>query len=161
MLPALGQTGNTPPLPSSFQNELDTDREKVTLLQQQCYRQTELLREQSAQQFELLRQQQATATGSTHTSTRNTEHLQVQWSWWRLSAEMVCRTGWCHKGSSHHRFQISSIELGRTYKDMDLKPQATRPIRIRVVRILEIPAQTNVPAAARWGQDSLELLKLK
>uniref|UniRef100_M4BUF2 Retrotransposon gag domain-containing protein n=1 Tax=Hyaloperonospora arabidopsidis (strain Emoy2) TaxID=559515 RepID=M4BUF2_HYAAE len=58
-----------------IQNELDVEREKVTLLHQQDSQQTELLREHSAQLFELLRQQQATAIGST--CTRRPETLKI------------------------------------------------------------------------------------
>ena len=62
--------------PAKFiQNELDVEREKVTLLHQQDSQHSELLREHSAQQFDLLRQQQAIATGSTYT--RRPETLKI------------------------------------------------------------------------------------
>ena len=65
LLSALGPDGQHATIANFIQNELDVEREKVTLLHQQGSQHTELLREHSAQQFELLRQQQATATGST------------------------------------------------------------------------------------------------
>ena len=54
LLSALGPDGLLATIAKSIQNELDVEREKVTLLHQQ-----------GSQQTELLRQQQATATGST------------------------------------------------------------------------------------------------
>ena len=55
LLPALGPNGQHATIAKLIQNELDVEREKVTLLLQQGSQQTELLREHSAQQFELLR----------------------------------------------------------------------------------------------------------
>ena len=79
MLSALGPDGWHTTIAKFIQNELEAERGKVALLDQQGSQQTELLRGQSAQQFELLRQQQDAATGSTHTLTRITEdwHLQI------------------------------------------------------------------------------------
>ena len=51
---ALGPDGQHATIAKFIQNELDAEREKVTLLHQQ-----------GSQQTELLRQRQATATGST------------------------------------------------------------------------------------------------
>ena len=65
LLSALGPDGQHATIAKFIQNELDVEREKVTLLHQKGSQQTELLREHSAQQFELLRQQQDTATEST------------------------------------------------------------------------------------------------
>ena len=59
LLSALGSDGQHATIAKFIQNELDAEREKVTLLHQQGSQQTELLREHSAQQFELLRQKQA------------------------------------------------------------------------------------------------------
>ena len=53
LLSALGPDGLLATIAKSIQNELDVEREKVTLLHQQGSQQTELLREHSAQQFEL------------------------------------------------------------------------------------------------------------
>ena len=55
LLSALGPDGQHAAIAKFIQNELDAEREKVTLLHQQGSQQTELLREHSAQQFELLR----------------------------------------------------------------------------------------------------------
>ena len=67
MLSALGLGGQHATITKFIQNELDAEREKVSLIHQQWSQRTELLREQNAQQFELLRQWQAAATGSAHT----------------------------------------------------------------------------------------------
>ena len=58
LLSALGPDGQHATIAKFIQNELDAEREnKVALLHQQGFQQTELLREHSAQEFELLRQQ--------------------------------------------------------------------------------------------------------
>uniref|UniRef100_M4BA58 Uncharacterized protein n=1 Tax=Hyaloperonospora arabidopsidis (strain Emoy2) TaxID=559515 RepID=M4BA58_HYAAE len=62
MLSALDPDGQHATIAKFIQNELDAEREKRTLLNQQ-----------GSYQFELLRQQQAAATGSTHASTRIAE----------------------------------------------------------------------------------------
>ena len=53
LLSALGPDRQHATIAKFIQNELDAEREKVTLLHQQGSQHTELLREHSAQQFEL------------------------------------------------------------------------------------------------------------
>ena len=77
LLSALGPDGQHATIAKFIQNELDAEREKVTLPHQQGSQHTELLREHSAQQFELLRQQRATATGSTYTRRPKTPKIDI------------------------------------------------------------------------------------
>ena len=77
MLSSLGPDRQHATIAKVIQNELDAEREKVTLPYQHCSQQTKPLREQSAQQFKLLRQQHAAATGSTHTRRPGTLKIDI------------------------------------------------------------------------------------
>ena len=83
MLSALDRDGQHAAVVKFIQHELDAAREKVTLLHQQGFQQSQLLRELGAQQFELLRQQQSQTAVPGPTHARRPEILKIDISKYR------------------------------------------------------------------------------
>uniref|UniRef100_M4BUA2 Uncharacterized protein n=1 Tax=Hyaloperonospora arabidopsidis (strain Emoy2) TaxID=559515 RepID=M4BUA2_HYAAE len=134
MLSSLGPDGQHATIAKVIQNELDAEREKVTLPYQHCSQQTKPLREQSAQQFKLLRQQHAAATGSTHTRRPGTLKIDIfkykgddedSLLIWFVKLDDATRVR--HIVDEHMQVALTH-RIGRTCEDLGLRHQATRSI---------------------------------
>ena len=87
MLSALNRVQQHAAIVKFMQHELDTVREKATLLHHKGSQRAELLREQGAQKFELLRRQQIQTAADGPTHSHRPESLRIDISKYRVVEE--------------------------------------------------------------------------